>query len=538
MIIKVLKKYLFLIVILISSCFLYFLINVKDGFLVGNARYYIAYFLFFIIGIVSFYFLNKKFSLVERVAKINDKTVRKVLLYYCIAYFVVITLAILYKHFNFRTALFDFGLEQQVVNNTSNGNWFQSSVEVSNYMGDHFSLIIVFISAIYKIFPSFLTLYILQSLAVVIAVFGIFKLAFLILKNAKQGLLIAIIFSLYIPISGLYLFDWHPITYALPLLVWAIYYYFKKRNWISLILFFFASLCKEDVNVFIFGFGLFLLLRKEKLGFVYFVYGALMSYLTLFVFIPYFRNGPSDTLLRYGYLGSNLSEIIKTLITNPFILISHNFVLAKFLYLVKLFWPLLLLPLKNWRYIILFLPSLFLNFIVDSEFQSSGAYHYDAMISVGIFVAFILNFKEIQKNALSKSSLNAKFNLKKFVLVLVVVNFLWFGMHPIIKIPFIPRFFAQYQDLMELKKDIPKDMVVGVPNMIGAHFGDYTNLRLTYPFWILNEGVMDYIVFDKFIEYKPFEIIEIDTFKQNLLSDNYSIYKDTGYFQVLKRTDE
>ena len=286
-----------------------------------------------------------------------------------------------------------------------------------------------------------------------------------------------------------------------------------------------ASLCKEDVNVFIFGFGIFLLLRKEKLGFVYVVYGALMSYLTLFVFIPYFRNGPSDTLERYAYLGSNLSEIIKTLITNPFILISHNFVLAKFLYLVKLFWPLLLLPLKNWRYIVLFLPSLLINFIVDEEFQSSGALHYDAMISVGIFVAFILNFKEIQ--------INAKFNLKKFVLVLIIVNFLWLGMHPITKIPLIPRYFSQYQNLIELQKDIPKDKEVGVPNMLGAHFGEFKNIRMIYPPMIPNDVLLDYVVFDKFIDYKPFEIVEIDAYKQQLLNNNYSIYKDTQFFYLL-----
>jgi hypothetical protein len=81
------------------------------------------------------------------------------------------------RHLNLETAIFDFSLEEQVVWNTSQGRFFEASVEVNNYLGDHVSFLTVLPSAVYHFIPSPFTLIFIQVGCVLIGAFGIKKMA-------------------------------------------------------------------------------------------------------------------------------------------------------------------------------------------------------------------------------------------------------------------------------------------------------------------------------------------------------------------------
>ena len=119
------------------------------------------------------------------------------------------------------------------------------------------------------------------------------------------------------------------------------------------------------------------------------------------------------------------------------------------------------------------------------------------------------------------------------IILLIIVNFLWLGLHPVTKIPLIPRYFAEYQALMEVKKFMPLDKKVGVPLMLGAHFGEYRYMGMSYPPIFSDNVKFDYVLFDKFIDYKPSEIDDMESYRQNLLNSGYAVYKDDKYFQLL-----
>jgi uncharacterized membrane protein len=73
----------------------------------------------------------------------------------------------LYQKFDF-IAIYDLGIQEQVINNIANGLGFTSSPEVDNFLGIHFSLIFLPISFIYKIAPFTYTLFIIQTFAVIL----------------------------------------------------------------------------------------------------------------------------------------------------------------------------------------------------------------------------------------------------------------------------------------------------------------------------------------------------------------------------------
>jgi uncharacterized membrane protein len=58
------------------------------------------------------------------------------------------------RHFHFNSHLFDLGIQDQVVWNTSQGTLYRSSVEVDNYLGDHFQPLIAVLAVFYWVYPS------------------------------------------------------------------------------------------------------------------------------------------------------------------------------------------------------------------------------------------------------------------------------------------------------------------------------------------------------------------------------------------------
>jgi uncharacterized membrane protein len=72
--------------------------------------------------------------------------------------------------------VFDYGLEHQVLHNTAFGRIPQSSYEVNNYLGDHFSPIILLIAPFYLLLPFGFTPIILQNIAYIAGLLALYKI--------------------------------------------------------------------------------------------------------------------------------------------------------------------------------------------------------------------------------------------------------------------------------------------------------------------------------------------------------------------------
>jgi len=55
------------------------------------------------------------------------------------------------RHAHFNSNGFDLGIQDQVVWNTAHGRWYQSSLEVTNYLGDHFKPLVALLAPFYRL---------------------------------------------------------------------------------------------------------------------------------------------------------------------------------------------------------------------------------------------------------------------------------------------------------------------------------------------------------------------------------------------------
>lgn len=108
------------------------------------------------------------------------------------------------KHFAFETYAGDLGIfEQSLWSTLKYGLFFYNTPELGVHFRIHFDPILYLILPVYSIYPSPLTLLVLQSLFLSLGAIPVFWLARDELKSKKAGLVFAIIYLLYPPLQGL-----------------------------------------------------------------------------------------------------------------------------------------------------------------------------------------------------------------------------------------------------------------------------------------------------------------------------------------------
>ncbi|MDM7917399.1 MAG: DUF2079 domain-containing protein, partial [Candidatus Eisenbacteria bacterium] len=111
--------------------------------------------------------------------------------------------------------------------------------------------------------------------------------------------------------------------------------------------------------------------------------GALVwAVVALYVVIPHFRGGASsDTLARYGWLGGEPGEILRTLVTRPWTLFAtHYHRVRRAVFPLQLLWPYAGLPLFAIGRLLPALPNLGLSLASSAISQNSIYFQYNAPI--------------------------------------------------------------------------------------------------------------------------------------------------------------
>jgi uncharacterized membrane protein len=292
---------------------------------------------------------------------------RRLLLITVLLYVTVFTYFTFQRHWHFNSAGFDLGIQDQVVWNTAHGRWYQSSLEVSNYLGDHFQPLMALLAIPYRIWPSAYILLAFQTIVLALGALPLYRLATRRLNSPLVGLLFATLYLLYPSVGYINRFDFHWEATAVPLLIAAVDAADEER-WRAMSLFLFLALFgKEDIGLTVSAFGVWLALRKRTwVGAVWAVAGVAYSLVALFVFIPAFRGIPSDTLHRYGWLGDTPLQMVQTLILDPGAVASHLAEPQTAIFLFTLLGPVLFLPLFSSQSLVL-LPAIGYNLLAQNH---------------------------------------------------------------------------------------------------------------------------------------------------------------------------
>ena len=286
----------------------------------------------------------------------------------------------LLRHWSFHSTASDLAVFDQVLWNTINGRFMESTLSLArcdphSFFGDHFSPALLLILPVYVLSPRPETLIVVQTIALALGVWPVYLLARRFLPSSGQRLVWVAAYVLSAPLSFVALYDFHEITLAVAPLGFAMYFLATRRTVPMILSLLVALLAKEEVAVIGVGFGVALALQRRWWPSAIVIAGSLIAFVvTLKVIIPAFADGaPYQYLSRYASLGRDEAEIARTLLLDPLralAVLGKGEVGSKVVFVLSLFGPGLGLALRSRWALVTSLPTL--GYLMLSDY---GGFH-------------------------------------------------------------------------------------------------------------------------------------------------------------------
>lgn len=311
-----------------------------------------------------------------------------------------------YSSFSFHDM--DLAAINQTFWNAIHGRFVSQSYGEAALLSGHRWVIILPLLPLYTLIPNPLTLLFLQSLAFGIAAWPIYLLGRDYLKE-KFGLLFAFCYLIYPAMNYAAFYEFHPLCFATPLLLFMFYFYSKKR-WGFFLLFTILSLSvREDVAIPVFGIGLFALLkgffnRDEKIwsrlkwGIVPLIL-SISWFLICLKMVPALLQKltpelPVGSVVEsfYSWMGESPFEIIERVFSHPRLGILRT---QKLTYLQQLFIPLGFFSLFSPSTLIMVAVSLAEGLLSSRFTHFSIRYQYSAIIIPSIFISAVYGVRNL-----------------------------------------------------------------------------------------------------------------------------------------------
>lgn len=314
-----------------------------------------------------------------------------------------------YQSFSFHDM--DLAAINQTFWNAIHGKFISNFYGEAALLSGHKWFIIFPLIPFYALFPNPLNLLFLQSLALGLGAWAVFLLGREIL-SPSSGLVFAFCYLIYPALNYVNLFEFHPIAFATPLLLFTFYYY-QRRNWGLYLLFLFLSLsCREDIFIPVLGLGMFALLQgifkndeqilsRMKWGLSAILLSIFWLVLCLKVIPGLIATGqpPSSTPTMvetfYGWLGSTPGEIVENLFLHPGKIMQGVLTKPKLLYLLHLLVPLGFVSLLSPSALIMVLVSLAEGLLSSRFTHFSIRYQYSSIITPFIFISAIYGVRNM-----------------------------------------------------------------------------------------------------------------------------------------------
>jgi len=337
----------------------------------------------------------------------------------------------------------EISIFEESLHTTMNGFFLQVKFTDGLWWGFHFFPFIIFLFPFYYLFESSYTLIFLQAVFLAVGAIPLFKLANLKLQSEKYAFIVSIIYLLSPLIFYLNLEEVHSLVFVIPLLLFAILFLEEGRIKWFITFIILSLMIEETVFLVVIPFSIYIMLKKnKKLGLSLFLYSTIFFIIILFLLIPAFRekgkfinNFTADENLdkqesyvffsRFSYLGNTPEEIVKNLLSKPY-LINENVGFGKIvIYVIDYFKFFLFIPLLS-SSIFVIVPAMFVNAISMEGLQRCVFSHHHSTFIPILFYGFILGLLRIKKH------INKKFNLiMKLFLFFSILLFINFTLRPI-----------------------------------------------------------------------------------------------------------
>ncbi len=288
------------------------------------------------------------------------------------------------RHRAFGSGRFDLGNMTQAVWSTADGDLLSVTDvhgEQISRLGAHFDPILAALAPLWWLWPSPELLLVVQACAVAAGALPVFWLARAHLDSERPAAALAVAYLLYPPVQWLTASDFHPVSLACPLLLFA-WWFLDQRRLFPFALFAAAALAtKEHVGLTIAAMGVWYAIRYRapRTGAAVAIAAGSVALLAALVVVPHYAPaGVSAFESRYdspALDGRDLS------------------------YLAALFLPLGLLPLAAPLALLPALPELGLNLLSSTITQTSVKTHYAATAIPALLAATVYGVARVGERA-------------------------------------------------------------------------------------------------------------------------------------------
>ena len=394
----------------------------------------------------------------------------------------------------FETGRFDVGNLTQVVWSTANGRFLEITDvngEQISRLGAHFDPIVVLLVPLWWIWPSPELLLVVQAVAVALGAIPVYLLAKKHLGGDRAGLVFGVVYLLYPPTQWLVVDDFHPVAFATPLLLAAIWFLDEDRLLPFAICAGGACLTKEQIGLVVAMLGLWYAIAhgRRRAGAVIFGVGTVIAVIATAVIVPAFAPGGGSPFEgRYSAVGGSPGGIVRGAFEHPVRLVQALTEHRDLAYLIDLLVPLGGLSLLSPLLAASALPEIALNLLSDTPTQTSIHFHYTAGAIPGLVAAAVLGASRVKRRwPGSSTSLGA-------ALVLLVLGWgVVLGPLPIwAHVPFGSTLAADDhivtahdRTAARVLRAIPPDVPVSATNTLGAHL---SARRRIFSFPVLREA--------------------------------------------------
>lgn len=360
----------------------------------------------------------------SKLEKISNFFGRRTFYLVCLAviiYTIIFSYLTILKHFSFQTYAGDLGVFDQAMWTTLHGWFLYSTAEFGTHFRMHFDPMLLLLLPIYAIYPSPLTLLVLQSLFLALGAIPVYLLAKYELKSSSSGLVFALLYLIYPPMQGVNWYDFHP-ECLIPVLLISAFYCLKREKFLMYFIFIGLALtCKEIISPIVIFMGLygFWINRKKIINYLRsnpkeLLTDRLVIVSTLTIFLGIAWNILAGRVIAmynpfYGYyqyiwwaylgLGFDFPSILLSIVTHPLyaLWLMITPLSAKAWYLFVILGPLGFLSLLNPISLLISAPWLFASLLspLANHYTPVGL-QYPALLVPFVFISAIYGAKTLQ----------------------------------------------------------------------------------------------------------------------------------------------
>ncbi len=302
-----------------------------------------------------------------------------------VAFFSYVAAWTVCRFLSFVNSTYDFGIFTQMFHNMKESGAPMTTLERSKPLSHfqvHFSPIYYVMLPFYWLFPSPVTLQILQAAVLASAVIPLYKLARLHSLSGLQGLILCAVLLAFPAFSGGASYDLHENCFLTPLILWLFYAVDAQNRKLSVLFAALTLTVKEDAAVYVAVIALWMLLRRkeDRIFATALLCGALAWFFAVTAYLEHFGDGVmSNRYENFMYDGSSsLLTVIKAVILCPMKLLYESFEPEKTDFICQTLLPLAFLPFltRKFERFLLLIPYFLVNLMSDYPYQHDIFFQY------------------------------------------------------------------------------------------------------------------------------------------------------------------